>query len=90
MKETGNLQDRMGDLNRTVNHSFRRQLGATRFGGIKSRKKFEDEVEKLLDDFFSENLYVAFIPVNFGRLEIETFLIAKHQKQLLNAEKKRK
>lgn len=88
--ETGNLQDRMGDLNRTVNHSFRKQLGATRFGGIKSKRKFADEVEKLLDDFFSEHLYVSFIPVNFGRLEIETFLIDKHQAQLLNAEKKRK
>lgn len=88
--ETGNLRDRMNEINRTVNHSFRKQLGASRFGGIKSRKKFTDEVEKLLDTFFKEHLYVAFIEVNFGRLEIETFIISNHQELLLNAEKKRK
>lgn len=88
--ETGNLRDRMNEINRTVNHSFRKQLGASRFGGIKSRKKFTDEVENLLDTFFKDHLYVAFIEVNFGRLEIETFIISNHQELLLNSEKKRK
>lgn len=80
----------MGDLNRTVNHSFRKQLGAARFGGIKSRKKFSDDVEKQLDKFFAERVYVSFMQVSFGRLEIETFLIDKHQNKLLNGVKIRK
>lgn len=88
--ETGNLRERMNEINRTVNHSFRKQLGASRFGGIKSKKKFTDEVENLLDTFFKDHLYVSFIEVNFGRLEIETFIISNHQELLLNAEKKRK
>jgi hypothetical protein len=88
--ESGNLRDRMNEINRTVNHSFRKQLGASRFGGIKSRKKFTDEVENLLDTFFKDHLYVSFIEVNFGRLEIESFIISNHQELLLNAEKKRK
>jgi GIY-YIG catalytic domain len=88
--ETGNLRERMNEINRTVNHSFRKQLGANRFGGIKSKKKFPDDIEALLDIFFKEHLYVSFIEVNFGRLEIETFIIGNHQDLLLNSEKKRK
>lgn len=88
--ETDNLRDRMNEINRTVNHSFRTQLGVSRFGGIKSRQKFTDNVEILLDTFFKDHLYVSFIEVNFGRLEIETFIIGNHQKLLLNAKKKRK
>ena len=88
--ETGNLRDRMGEINRTVNHTFRKQLGSTRFGGIKSSKKFSNDIEAQLDNFYTENLYVSFIEVNFGRLEIETFIISNHQELLLNSEKKRK
>jgi len=88
--ETGNLRLRMNDINRTVNHSFRKQLGLSRFGGIKSRKKFSEEIELQLDLFYMNNLHVSFIEVNFGRLEIETFIITNNQTQLLNSEKKRK
>ncbi len=88
--ETGNLQERMNEINRTVNHTFRKELGYRRHGGIKSSKKFCYEVEEKLDLFYKENLYLTFIPVNYGRLEIETFLITKYQTQLLNSEKKRK
>ncbi|MCD9853362.1 hypothetical protein LUD75_01495 [Epilithonimonas sp. JDS] len=58
--ETGNLRARMNEINRTVNHSFRKQLGFTKFKGIKSSKKFDDDIEKQLDLFFSESLYVSF------------------------------
>lgn len=88
--ETGNLRARMNEINRTVNHSFRKQLGFARFAGVKSRKKFDDEVEKKLDLFFDEDLYVSYIEVNFGRLEIETAIISNNQTGLLNSEKKRK
>lgn len=33
---------------------------------------------------------MSFLEVNFGRLEIETFIITNYQKDLLNSEKKRK
>lgn len=88
--ESGNLNPRMNEINRTVNHSFRKQLGFKMFNGIKSRKKFEDSVEQSLDDYFEKKLYVSFLPVNFGRLEIETFLVTKHQASILNSKKKRK
>lgn len=88
--ETGNLRERMDEINRTVNHSFRRQLGHSRFGGVKSKNKFDDHIEEQLNRFFIEKLYVSFIEVNFGRLEIETFIITNFQSILLNSEKKRK
>lgn len=88
--ETGNLRERMSDICRTVNHTFRKQLGHKKFGAIKTRKKFEPEIELLLDTFFQEKLYVNFIKVNFGRVEIEEYLVTKYQKNLLNSEKKRK
>lgn len=88
--ETGNLRERMNEVNRTVNHSFRRQLGCTKYSGIKSKKKFSLDIEVLLDAFFDEHLYVSFIEVNFGRLEIETYLITRYQQSILNSKKKRK
>lgn len=88
--ETGNLRERMSDICRTVNHTFRRQLGQQRFSAIKTRKKFEPEIETLLDTFFDENLYASFLKVNFGRTEIETYLVTKYQSTLLNSETKRK
>lgn len=88
--ESGNLKDRMNEINRTVNHSFRKQFGHLRFNGIKSTKKFADDIEILLDEYFVNNLYVSFLPINFGRLEIETFLIGKYQEKVINSVKKRK
>lgn len=88
--ESGNLRARMGEIHRTVNHTFRQQIGHLRYNGIKSSKKYNAEIESKLDKFFEEELYVAFIEVFFGRLEIEEFLISNHQQFLVNSAKKRK
>ena len=88
--ETGNLRERFKEIHRTVNHTFRRQLGAIKFGVIKTRKKFDEDIEQKLDIFFNENLYFSYVEVNFGRLEIETYLIYKYQDCIYNSKKKRK
>lgn len=88
--ETGNLRQRMSDICRTVNHTFRRKLAQKKFSAVKTGKKYEPEIEALLDTFFDENLYTSFLKVNFGRTEIETYLVTKYQSLLLNSEKKRK
>jgi hypothetical protein len=88
--ETGNLYKRMSDITKTVNHTFRKHIGKSKFGGIKSSKKYDPEIEEMLDKYFDEELYITFIEVNFGRLEIETYLIDKYQTQIINSEKKRK
>ncbi len=71
--ETGNLRERMSDICRTVNHTFRKQLGHKRFNAIKTTKKFEIDTELLLNDFFDEKLYVSFIKVNFGQPKMRLF-----------------
>lgn len=88
--ESGNLRKRMSDINRTVNHSFRKQIGNRKFNGIKTSKKFSDAVESKLDKYFNEEIYVSFIEVFFGRLEIEAFLISNHQQFLINSVSERK
>lgn len=88
--ESGNLRERMSEINRTVNHSFRKQIGYLMFNGVKSSKKFDLEVETKLDLYFKDELYVSFIEVCFGRLEIEEFLISNHQQLITNSVKKRK
>ncbi|WP_161531199.1 hypothetical protein [Riemerella anatipestifer] len=88
--ETGNLIKRMSDITRTFNHTFRKQLGKKRFSGTILGGKFDDNVEALLDNYFDNDLYVSFMEVNFGRLEIEDYLVDKYKYQLLNSEKKRK
>ena len=88
--ETGDLLKRMSDITRTYNHSFRKQVGARKFGGEKSSRKFSDEIEKKLDKYFDDKISLSFIEINFGRLEIETYLVHTYQKQIFNAEQKRK
>lgn len=88
--ESGNLRKRMNEINRTVNHSFRKQTGHSKFNGIKSSKKYDIEIETKLDLYFAEELFVSYIEVCFGRLEIEEFIITNNQKSLTNSVKKRK
>ena len=83
--ETGDLLKRMSDVTRTVNHSFRKEIGAKKFEGLKSSKKFDDITENKLDNYFDESLFISFIEVDFGRLEIETYLVDKYQKQIFNS-----
>lgn len=88
--ETGDILKRMADITRTVNHTFRKQIGANKFNGIKSSKKFDADIEELIDKYFDTNLYLTFIEVNYGRLELEIYLVDKYQDQILNSVKKRK
>ena len=88
--ETGNLRERMSDVFRTVNHTFRGKLAKNRFSPVKVGLKFDEHTEALLDAFFDNDLHVALVKANFGRTEIETALVTRHQAQLLNSVKKRK
>ena len=80
----------MSEIGRTVNHTFRKQIGFVYFGGIKSSKKYDEVIESKLDKYFEDNIYISFLPVNFGRLEIESYLVSKNQSTILNSVKKRK
>ena len=90
--ETGNIRKRMGDLCRTVNHSFRRILGNKLYGEVAtSKKKFSDVTEKKLDIHFHKNLKVTFLEVDLGRLELEEQIIDRYRdKGIYNVKQKRK
>ncbi len=87
--ETANLRERMKDVKRTLNHSFRRKLGRKLFEGANLiNGKFDAATERQLDEYCIANITFSTKAVNFGRLEIESHLIHKN-KDLLNSESKR-
>ncbi|MBX9886543.1 MAG: hypothetical protein K2Y30_01250 [Flavobacteriaceae bacterium] len=87
--ETGNFKARMREVHRTYNHSFRKKLGYQLNGTI-IKNTFDHAVEEELNVIFNNNVSVAFVPIPFGRLEIETKLVTEFQHLLLNSVKKRK
>jgi len=78
--ESGNLYGRMSDLNRTLNHTFRRSLGEAKFHQHKkyykasSSKKFDAAIETLLDDYVRCNITISLVPLNIGRKEFEEWM----------------
>lgn len=83
--ESASIKERMKEIKRTINHSFRKKLGKHLYNNaILTKGKFDLEIEKLLNDFYLTNIYISFIEVEFGRKEIEEELIKKNPK-LLNS-----
>lgn len=89
--ETANLKERMKEVKRTYNHSFRKKLGRFLVENAKITKgKFEEALELKLNDYYLENLEFSFNKLNFGRLEVESYLIHRNYKNgLLNSLGKR-
>lgn len=79
--ETDNFRKRMGDLRRTVNHTFRRSLGKYLFSGHEkyeeatAKKRYHEEIEYLLNDYMVKNLRISCFTEYLGRLELEKFII---------------
>lgn len=89
--ETANLKERMKEVKRTYNHSFRRSLGKFLVEGSKVVKgKFEETLELKLNDYYLDRIRFAYKELNFGRLEVESHIIHRHHKNgLLNSIGKR-
>tara|TARA_B100000989_G_scaffold287444_1_gene257075 strand:+ start:567 stop:1034 length:468 start_codon:yes stop_codon:yes gene_type:complete len=83
--ETACLRARTRDLLSTYNHTFRRKFGVERFAGEEgfilatSRKKFPVHIEDMIDESYKNLLRISYMPVAFGRKEVETMLISKFQ-----------
>lgn len=94
--ETGNIRERMGDFKNTLNHTLRRTVGrenfkhAEGFEAATSKKKFPEHIEKLVDDYFRENLTVSCLPTYLGRKEFEEYIIDKFNLKYKREEKRRK
>tara|TARA_R110002124_G_C8971374_1_gene515140 strand:- start:3439 stop:3888 length:450 start_codon:yes stop_codon:yes gene_type:complete len=89
--ETANIKERMKEVKRTYNHSFRRKLGKFLFEGSKIVKgKFEETLELRLNDYYLDRILFTYKELNFGRLEVESHLIHRHHSNgLLNSLGKR-
>jgi len=89
--ETANLKERMKEVKRTYNHSFRKKLGRYLVKDAKIIKgKFEEDLEKRLNDYYLKRISMSIKELNFGRLEIESHLIHRnHSNGLLNSLGKR-
>jgi hypothetical protein len=79
----------MKDLRRTYNHSLRKKIGKLKLNGILEGNKYSEEIEAQLDSFMIKNLTITAHALSFGRIEVETRLIAKYKEQLLNSPNKR-
>jgi len=87
--ETANLKERMKEVKRTINHSFRRKLGKYLYkDALIEKGRFNDMIENELKDYYEKNLSFVYKEVTFGRLEIESYLIHRN-KGLLNSVGKR-
>jgi GIY-YIG catalytic domain len=78
--ESANLKERMKEIKRTYNHSFRRKLGKhLDANGVIIKGKFSDELEAKLNEHYIKYLMFSFKKVNFGRLEIENYLMRRNE-----------
>lgn len=83
--ESASVKERMKEIKRTINHSFRKKLGKHLFGDATLNKgKFDEKIESFLNEYYLQNIYISFIEVEFGRIEIEEELIKRH-KNILNS-----
>lgn len=83
--ETAELWSRMKDLKNTYNHTFRKKLGKQLFPSAQIiSNKYAAEIEQALNTIFQNEITVSFIEVNFGRTEIENYLI-KSNPELANS-----
>jgi hypothetical protein len=87
--ESANLKERMKEIKRTYNHSFRRKLGKFLNPDAQvTNGKFPQELEKLLNEHYIKHLKFAYKEVNFGRTEIENHLMQRNE-GVLNSISKR-
>ncbi len=78
--ESANLKERMKEVKRTYNHSFRRKLGKfLKPDAVIEKGKFSNDLELLLNEHYENFLKFTFKEVNFGRIEIENYLMQRNE-----------
>lgn len=78
--ETSSLLKRMKDIRNTYNHTFRKHKGIKLFKTKPNSKGvFSETNEIALNDYFEKNIKVSFYYINFGRSEVESYLIHKNK-----------
>lgn len=88
--ETGSIRGRMKDMRDTRNHVLRKNIGKEKFGNLKlyepvsSKKKFSTEIENKINHWFKKEVKIAYLELNFGRKEVEEYLIEKYKPKYNN------
>lgn len=76
--ETADLKRRLRNLKRTRTHTLRRSVGRRHFRAEAGADgKFPAEIEAKLDKFLLEKCRYSFLPIRFGRKEVESFIIRR-------------
>jgi hypothetical protein len=79
--ETSGLRARMGDIGRMENHTFRRKAAAL--------LNLESGDEATVSAAMAKRFAVSFIEVEFGRAELEEFLVLRWRDTIVNKPAKR-
>src|SRR4051794_19740965 len=74
--ESCNLLHRFGDLQRTVNHTFRRKVQVS--------LRLDGCTELRLSQAIAKRYQISYLPVAIGRIELEEYLILKWSDTIIN------
>lgn len=75
--ETSDLRSRFRDLRRSINHTFTNKMRS--YLGLGSRA-----TDQAVAVAMAARFELAFVPVEFGRSEVEEYLVLRHRKSLIN------
>lgn len=93
--ETGNIRERMRDILDTRHHTLKRNIGkqnfsnAPGFRAASSKKKFPENIEKMVNEWLLQKMSVSVMPLYLGRKELEVFIF-KSMKKTYNLKGERK
>mgnify|MGYP001172850430 CR=1 len=79
--ESSSLWQRLGDVNRSVNHTFRRKIART----LHLETLAEEDLSVQLNRLFR----VSFLEIHIGRAEVEEYLVLRWRKFVLNGVNRR-
>lgn len=83
--ETADLRDRMKDLRRTYNHTFRNKIGILRLNGVRHGNLFTAGIETELDNYMQQHLAITYHSILLGRKEVEARIVEKYKDMLINS-----
>jgi hypothetical protein len=82
--ETGNIRERMRDLQDSRHHTLRRNIGRHNFSSeigyedANTKKKFPRHIEEKIDHWLRERIKISVLPTKLGRKELEEELIKEY------------
>lgn len=82
--ESANIRLRMQEIKRTYNHSIKKILNKKYFKQSLIGNKYCDDTEAKIDHHLLEHITFSALPLNFGRLEMESYLLHRNAKKVLN------